>query len=450
MSPEATSTPAAERLTLVDLLSRFSEYGSPNQWIGGEYERAVVRSDGRSIGYFEPDGIRWILSELERRTHWKPYVERSAQGDNVIALEERTATGASTGASITLEPGGQVELSGRPFATLQDLNNEIRTNRNMLVDDISAGKDHHWVAAGLTPYAPIDSIAYVPKGRYAIMREYLPKVGPLAAWMMKGTTSVQANFDYADEADCARKFKVSLGLGPLNTAMFANSPVAEGRATGWRSYRSFVWSQTDPARTGFPAAVREGYTHQRWVDYLLDTPMMFLKVGGLWTAANGQTFRTWMTEGFEGHYPTMSDWELHQTSVFPEVRIKRTLEIRGADCVSVDLAVAFGAFWFGLLYGALDEALAFVERNVAGDPMSAQLSAGKHGLSGELWGKKTADLAREIVAIADQGLARLKEDRDLLTPLIVQVNSGESPADRLIRAWEQDPRPESFLAACAY
>ena len=443
--PLTEPSPTA-RLTVADLLALQAGYASTNRWIGGEYERTVVRGDGRSIGYFEPDGIRYVLAELEQKLGWKPYVEHSEHGDNVIALEAGKAGG---GASITLEPGGQVELSGKPFATLRELDAEIRQNRAMLLE-LSQGKDHHWLSCGLTPYAPIDSIAFVPKGRYAIMREYLPKVGPLAHWMMKGTTSVQANFDYASETDCARKFKVSLGLGPLNTAMFANSPIAEGRATGWRSYRAHVWTQTDPARTGFPLAVRERYTHARWVDYLLDAPMMFVKDHGTWLAAEGLSFRAWMDNGFAGRFPTLADWELHQTSVFPEVRVKRTIEIRGADCVPIDLAVAFGAFWFGVLYGALDDASDWLDQHMVGDPMEAQIEGGRFGLSGQVWGRSTAALAREIVDIADAGLRRLGEDRELLTPLKDQVASGHSPADRLIRAWEEDRSPASFLRACAY
>ncbi len=443
---EAEMPNSEATLTVASLLTLQASYASKNKWIGGEYERTVVRGDGRSIGYFERDGIGWILGELQRRLGWTPYVEHTELGDNVIALE-------GEGASITLEPGGQVELSGRPFATLMGLDAEVRRNRAMLYD-LSRGKDHHWLAIGLTPYARIDDIAFVPKGRYAIMREYLPKVGPLAHWMMKATTSVQANLDYADEADCARKFRVSLGLGPLNTAMFANSPIAEGRLTGWRSYRAYVWTQTDPARTGFPEAVRDEYSHQRWIDYLLDTPMMFMKLGGVWTPASGLTFRSWMTEGYQDargrHFPTTADWELHQTSVFPEVRVKRTIEIRGADLGSIDMCVAFGAFWYGLLYGALDEAEAFVARNKRGDPMEEQLAVAKSGLSGRLWGTDTAGLAREIVRIAARGLRAVGEDIDLLTPLELQVASGESPADRLIRAWEEDPRPAAFLNACAY
>ncbi len=448
--PDVPET-AESRLTVTRLFEQQRGYGSPNRWIGGEYERSVVRSDGRSVGYFEPDGIRWILGELQSRLGWAPYVEHSPTGDHLIALEAGRAGG---GASITLEPGGQVELSGRPHASLAGLDAEVRENRRVL-HELSAGKDHHWLAIGLTPYAPIDSIAFVPKGRYAIMREYLPKVGPLAHWMMKGTTSVQGNFDYADEEDCARKFKVALALGPLNTAMFANSPIAEGRATGWRSYRSHIWTQTDPARTGFPAAVREGYTHARWIDYLLDTPMMFLKLDGAWIAANGQTFRAWMSEGYvDGsgarHFPTMADWELHQTSVFPEVRVKRTIEVRGADLVSVDLCVAFGALWYGLLYGALSETERWVNENIAEDPRVAQESAGRYGLGGQMGARRTADLAGDVVQIALAGLRFLGEDTDLLTPLIDQVASGESPADRLIRAWEADPSPPAFLRACAY
>ena len=460
-APEAL--PAVDRLTIPDLYARQASYASQNRWIGGEYERTVVRGDGQSVGYFEPDGIRWILGELQSRLGWAPYVEHSELGDHLIAIEAPRAEG---GATITLEPGGQVELSGRPHATLAALDAEVRRNRAML-HDLSASKDHHWLAIGLTPYAPIDSIAFVPKGRYAIMREYLPKVGPLANWMMKGTTSVQANFDYASEEDCARKFKVSLALGPLNTAMFANSPIAEGKLTGWRSFRSHIWTKTDPARTGFPAAVREGYTHRRWLDYLLDTPMMFLKLGGRWTPANGLTFRSWLEHGTlspaarggaaggadpQGarQYPSMADWELHQTSVFPEVRVKRTIEIRGADLVSLDLSVAFCALWHGLLYGALDDTVAWVDAHQSGEPAIAHEEAGRNGLAGTMWGRRTADLAREVVALGRVGLARLGEDVDLLTPLADQVATGESPADRLIRAWEQNPAPASFLREIAY
>ncbi len=429
-------------ITYADLVRTYESYGAPRErWlVGGEYERAVVRADGRAVDYHDPDGIKWILEQLAARES----AEVVAEGGWPIAL-------TYAGASITLEPGGQVELSGAPFRRLADLAAEVRRNRDQLVA-LSAGKDHRWIAAGLTPYARIDDIRYVPKGRYAVMREYLPKVGPLAEWMMKGTCSVQANFDFLDEADCARKFAVAAGLGPLTTALFANSPIAEGRETGWRSWRGHVWTLTDPARTGFPAAVREGYSHARWVDYLLDTPMMFFKLDGRWTPAEGRTFRDWMERGHDGRYPTEADWSLHQTSVFPEVRVKRTIELRGADAVSLPLSITFCALWTGLLYGALDDALALTARFSAtpGSPAEQHAAGAKDGLSARLGAHTAADWAREVVGVARRGLAALGEDVSLLDPLEERAASGRAPAEDVIEAWAADPSPANILRVLAY
>lgn len=433
-----------ERLTVEALRATYHGYGTPRErWrIGGEYERAVVRGDGRAVGYAEPDGIAWVLDQLARRTGWSPRFE----GDHVIALEGEAA-------SITLEPGGQVELSGAPYARLADLAAELRRNRDDLVA-LSAGHDHHWIACGLTPFARIDDIPWVPKGRYAVMREYLPRHGELAHWMMKGTCSVQANYDYADEEDCARKFRVAYTFGPLTTALFANSPLAEGRDTGFLSYRAFVWTRTDPARTGFPAAVRTGYTHDRWVDYLLDTPMMFIKPGGSWQPAHGVTFRQWAEQGIGGVYPTMEDWALHQTSVFPEVRVKRTIEIRGADAVGVDLAIAFCAWWTGLLYGhgALDAALELADRFTAeGDDHAARhLEGARHGLGARFAGRPAGEWADALAAIATQGLREVGEDPALLDPLLARIHARRSPGEDLREAFRRDPSPASVLKVAAY
>jgi glutamate--cysteine ligase len=433
-----------ERIRNDALLSAYHSYGTPRaRWlVGGEYERAVVRSDGRAVDYHDPDGIRWILDELSARTGWK----KKYEGDYPTELQ-------GPDASITLEPGGQVELSGAPFRRLGDLAAEIRGNRDMLVD-IARSHDLHWIAAGLTPFARIEDIRFVPKGRYVVMREYLPSHGALAHWMMKGTCSVQANFDFADEADCARKFHVAQALGPLNTAMFANSPIAEGKLTGYASYRGYVWTRTDPARTGFPAAVRAGYTHQGWVDYLLDTPMMFYKRNGQWAEAHGVTFRQWMDAGIDGVFPTADDWTLHQTSVFPEVRVKRTIEIRGADAVSVDLAVAFCALWTGLLYGprALADATALANRLVAttGGHEERYLEGARSGLDARFGAHVAADWARELGAIAAAGLVEIGEDVRLLDPLRARLESGRSPAKDVIEAWERDPSPANILRALAY
>ncbi len=431
-----------ERITHDALLDSYRSYGAPRErWlVGGEYERAVVRGDGSAVDYHDADGIRWILEQIAAREHGK--IKREGE----FPVEVTYA-----GASITLEPGGQVELSGAPFRRLADLATEVRRNRDLLVD-ISDGHDHRWIAAGLTPFARIADIRFVPKGRYAIMRDYLPRVGPLSHWMMKGTCSVQANFDYADEADCARKFKVAADLGPLTTALFANSPVAEGKATGFQSWRGYVWTKTDPARTGFPAAVRAGYSHAAWVDYLLDTPMMFYMRDGGWAHAEGRTFRTWMEHGIDGCFPSPDDWALHQTSVFPEVRVKRTIELRGADAVNVDLAVGFCALWTGLLYGALDEAEQLAARFAAqeGRPEEKHLSGARDGLDTVYSAGTGADWAREAVAVARRGLMAIGEDAALLDPLAARADTGRSPARDVMDAWERDPSPDNILRTLAY
>jgi len=431
-----------ERLTIDGLRASYASYGAPrDRWlVGGEYERAVVRGDGRAVDYHDPDGIRWILEQIA-----------SAEGGKIKREGEHPVEVTYAGASITLEPGGQVELSGAPFRRLGDLADEVTRNRDLLVR-LGEGRDHRWIAAGLTPYARIDDIRFVPKGRYAIMREYLPSVGRLAHWMMKGTCSVQANFDYADEADCARKFRAAMLLGPLTTAIFANSPVAEGRATGFQSYRGRVWTETDPARTGFPDAVRGGYTHARWVDYLLDTPMMFWMRDGVWTPAHGVTFRSWLEHGIDGRYPTEDDWALHQTSVFPEVRVKRTIEIRGADAVSLPLAIGFCALWTGLLYGALDDVLALAERFAVtpGSPMEKHLAGARDGLDARFGAHTGAAWARELASLARAGLSAWGEDPTLLDALDARIVAGRSPARDVMDAWERDPSPGHILGVLAY
>lgn len=441
----STASPAAP-LTEASLLATFMTYGRPPSsfLVGGEFERAVVRPDGRSVGYDDPNGIRWILEQIHaRQPGWVP--ER--EGDNLIALVREN------GASITLEPGGQVELSGAPHPTVAELAVEMRANRQVLLD-IAEGHDLRWTATGLTPIMPIADIGWMPKGRYVIMREYLPQFGDLAHWMMKGTCSVQANFDYVDEADCARKVRLCAGVAPLTTALFANSPLSENKPTGYLSTRGHVWTRTDPARTGFPPGLRADYTHARWVQYLLDVPMMFYKRAGQWQPANGTTFRTWMDHGIEGCFPTAADWDLHQTSVFPEVRIKRTIEVRGADCVGQDLALAFCALFTGLLYdeGAMDAGLALVddiERH--GNRDSRLAAACEAGLGATVDGARMQDWATELGAIAQRGLsAREPESAHLLAPLLERIASGRSPGVDVLEAWHRDPSPEAVIASVAY
>lgn len=441
MTPEP-----AQHLTRDRLIGTFEGYGTPRaDWrIGGEFERALVRSDGRPVGYDDPDGIRWVLEQLHARQDGWTVVEEAGKP---IALTRPDMS------SITLEPGGQVELSGAPHHTLAALQAEMEENRTALLT-LAEGRDLQWIAAGLTPVTAIEAIPWMPKGRYQVMRDYLPQRGDLALFMMKGTCSVQANWDFLDEADCAKKVQLTSGLASLTTAIFANSPLYKGQPTGFKSYRGHIWTRTDPDRTGFPPGLRSDYSHARWVDYLLDVPMMFYIRNGRFTPAEGRSFRTFMEDGIDGHYPGPSDWSLHQTSVFPEVRIKHTIEVRGADCVDHRRAMGFCALFTGLLYceDAQDEALQLVaELERHGTRESRFEAACRGGLEGDIGGRPIAGWAQDLGDIARRGLSRCRpDDAPLLDTLLQGIEDGRSPADDLLDAWARDPSPEALVRAVAY
>ncbi len=430
-----TPTP---RLTREDLLTTFGSYGrSRHAWlVGGEFERHILGPNGWPAPYEGRSGIRHLLQRFAA-DGWKPKYEAGA----LIELGRNKA-------AITLEPGGQFELSGAPFRTASEVTAEAdRFARD--VDRLLADTSLSQVAMGLTPFAPIPAIGWVPKGRYAIMQRHMASSGPLGHHMMKGTAATQASFDFSDEQDCAAKVRVGTLLAPLVTAMFASSPYEKGRATGWKSTRGYVWTLTDPARTGFPDAA-SSFTHERWVDYLLDVPMMFTRHGGTWRAANGRSFRSWMTEGDEGRFPQTDDWDLHLTSVFPEVRVKHQIEMRMGDCVPVALAGAFVALWRGLLYDprALQGALALAERvDHYGDRMQRFVAASRHGLEAQLGGRSMVAWCQEAFDLAAGGLERLGDgDRPLLAPLGELLQAGQSPADQMLDALGPTPDPAALRA----
>lgn len=391
------------------------------------YQRTVMNPG-------ESAGVRHLMGLFEA-DGWKPYLE----GEYPIALHR----GAS---SVTLEPGAQFELSGAPFRTAREVGAEAASFARR-VDDLLAGTGVRQVALGFTPYARIPEVPWVPKGRYVVMREYLAQTGPLAHHMMKGTAAVQATYDYADEADCARKVRVATLLGPLTTATFANSPYAEGRNSGFLSWRGHIWTQTDPARTGFPEAATS-FTFERWVDWLLSVPMMFYKdAGGRWQPANGRTFAEWMASP---EPPDEAAWNLHLTSVFPEVRTKHTIEVRGADCVPVPLATAFVALWKGVFYDdrALGAATELAVRfNEAGTARERFEVACREGLEGVIGGRRLADWAADWVEIARGGLAHDPAEVPLLDPLVRLVQTGVSPARHLLDAVGDSPAPADLLGA---
>ncbi|MCP4807901.1 MAG: glutamate--cysteine ligase [Proteobacteria bacterium] len=431
-----------ERLTRDALVERFHTYGRPpdEQLVGAEFERILLRGDGSPVGYDDEHGIRWVLQQLAERFGWTQVFE----GDNVIALTRGKA-------NTTLEPGGQVELSGAPFRSLHEVCEEALTSFGEL-RSLGEEADLHMVALGLTPYPAIDDIPWVPKGRYRIMRKYLPERGPLAHHMMKGTSSFQANFDYADEADCRRKVAAMSRISAVTTAMFANSPIREGKPAGWQSTRGRIWTQTDPDRTGVPDGLMDGWTHARWVDHLLAVPMMFRRTATGWVHAQGMTFGTWMTEGADGTYPDWDDWELHQTSVFPEVRVKRTLEVRGADACPLNIALAGIAMWTGILYDdvALDETLA-IGAELRGSYAEQFEAACRGGMGAELAGRKAGAWAKDLVAVAGRGLSRCRPgERALLEPLEAMVAHGESPAVAVLRIFGECTSPKRCLARVLY
>jgi glutamate--cysteine ligase len=429
------------RLNRDSIVERFHGYGGEAQLIGGEFERLVVHADGRPLEYDEPQGVRWLLEQLTERFGWEAQLEK---GRPIALLRD--------GASTTLEPGGQVELSGRPHESVLGVAEEAMASMGEL-RTLFDGTDVHLVALGLTPYARIEDINFVPKGRYALMGPYLAQRGDMAHHMMKGTSSFQANFDFRDEADCAKKVDMLTALAPLTTAMFANSPMAEGRDTGLASARALSWTRCDPDRCGVPAVLRQGYSHEAWVDYLLDVPMMFLKSEGAWADPLGRSFRYWMDRGIDGAFPTWDDWSLHETSVFPEVRVKRTIEVRGADACPLPIALGGIALWTALLYdeGALDEAgqLAreFASHGTHNERFMAAVERGLHANVGRPY----AEWARDLVAIGAAGLGRSRpSERALLEPIEAMTTHGDHPGVAVSRIFAECTSPARCLRRVLY
>ena len=431
------------QLTRNLILENFHSYGCPPEknLIGGEYERHILGLTGNSTSYEEEYGIQWFLQEFAKRWNWKPYYEK----ENIIALYRN-------GASITLEPGGQFELSGKAHSDLSELRKEFEENRDCLLQ-LSKEAKKIPITCGLTPFMDIEDIKWMPKGRYKIMREYLPQRGKLAHYMMKGTTSVQCNYDFENEDDCSKKVQLCSGMAPITTAIFANSPLYKNTPTSYVSFRGHIWTKTDPDRCGFPPGLRDDYSHEKWVDYLLDVPMMFI-YRDEWLYANGRTFREFMTTGIDGHLATWEDWELHMTSVFPEVRIKKTIEVRGADCVSHDLAIAFCALFTGLLYDttALEKGLEIVQNFTSLLDRDQRFDiACRDGLQGKIEGTKIVDFAEQLVDISVAGLQKYQPHNvHLLQPLIKQVSKGLSPGHELLEVWKKDCSVDSVLKYIAY
>ncbi|MGH6787342.1 MAG: glutamate--cysteine ligase [Novosphingobium sp.] len=407
--------------------------------IGTEHEKLVYCvGDHHAPSYEEPGGIRDLLMALEDYG-WKPVEEVGPDGlANVIAL-------AGADGAVSLEPAGQLELSGAPLETLHQTCAE--TGRHLdQVKAIGAKTGKGFLGLGMWPDKTRGDLPIMPKGRYAIMLRHMPRVGSLGLDMMLRTCTIQTNLDYSSEADMAQKFRVSLALQPLATALFANSPFTEGRPNGFLSYRSHIWSDTDPHRTGMlPFVFEDGFGYERYVDYMLDVPMYFVFRDGAYIDAAGLSFRDFMKGELSvlpGELPRESDWVDHLSTAFPEVRLKSFLEMRGADGGPWNKICALPAFWVGLLYDqtALDAAWDLVKGWDMAGREALRSAVPKLGLDAPLPGGGTLrDIAGEVLAISRAGLnarARLNSMGDteagFLGPLDEIVASGKVPAQRLL------------------
>jgi glutamate--cysteine ligase len=402
--------------------------------IGTEHEKLVYRTrDHAAPSYDEPNGIRDILLDLQQ-FGWEPIVE----GGKVIAMKGMDGT-------VSLEPAGQLELSGAPLENLHETCNE--TGRHLQqVKTIGERSGVGFLGLGMWPDKTRDDLPVMPKGRYDIMMRHMPRVGNLGLDMMLRTCTIQVNLDYSSEADMVAKFRTGLALQPLATALFANSPFTDGKPNGYLSYRSHIWSDTDPHRTGMlPFVFEDGFGYERYAEYMLDVPMYFVFRDGKYIDAAGLSFRDFM-EGklsvLPGEMPTESDWLDHLSTAFPEVRLKSFLEMRGADGGPWSRICALPALWVGLLYdqNALESAWDLVKRWTMEEREALRDAVPKLALDAPIpGGGKLRDLARDALAIAREGLvarARLGQSGDnetgFLATLDEIVESGKVPAQRLL------------------
>ena len=418
------------------LIAAFANGAKPkDRWrIGTEHEKFVyARRDYHAPSYDERGGIHTLLIGLTRYG-WNPVFE----GDNIIALSGADGT-------ISLEPAGQLELSGAPLENLHQTCAE--TSRHLeqvkyVGDMLGLG----FLGLGMWPDKSREELPIMPKGRYDIMLRHMPRVGTMGLDMMLRTCTIQTNLDYGSEADMVKKFRVSLALQPLATALFANSPFTEGKPNGFLSYRSHIWSDTDPGRTGMlPFVFEDGFGYERYADYALDVPMYFVYRDGRYIDAAGQSFRDFLNgelPALPGEKPTEKDWEDHLSTAFPEVRMKSFLEMRGADGGPWNRICALPALWVGLLYdeGALDAAWDVVKGWSMEERQVLRDSVPKLALDAPIAGNhKLRDIAAEVLDIARAGLSargRFNASGDnesgFLAPLDEVVASGRTHAERLL------------------
>ena len=432
-------------------LAEYLEAGckpEPDWRIGTEHEKfGYCKDTFQPIPYEGERSIRAVLEGLRDRFGWQPVEEAG----NIIGL-------VKNGANVSLEPGGQLELSGAPLETIHETCDEVNEHLREVkevADKIGCG----FIGLGAAPEWSHEQMPMMPKGRYRLMTDYMGRVGTHGTQMMYRTCTVQVNLDFGSEADMVKKFRVSLALQSVATALFANSPFFEGKPNGHKSWRSRIWRNLDDARTGtLPFVFEDGMGFQRYVDYALDVPMYFVYRDGEYIDALGQSFRDFLKgelPALPGQKPTLSDWADHLTTIFPEARIKKFMEMRGADGGPWRRICALPAFWVGILYNStsLDAAWDLAKDWDTEMREGLRVAASEAGLQAEFNGVKMMDLAHEMVAISRAGLSAraragagglVPDETHFLNALEESLETGQTPADELLEkyhgAWNGDLR----------
>ena len=439
--PQSGGGPISSR----DQLAEYLEAGCKpkDEWrIGTEHEKFGYCKDTLApLPYGGERSIKALLEGLRDGQGWSPLEE----GVNLIGLEK-------DGANVSLEPGGQFELSGAPLETIHETCDEVNAHLadvKAIADKVGVG----FIGLGAAPEWTHEQMPMMPKGRYKLMTDYMDRVGTMGKSMMYRTCTVQVNLDFSSEADMVKKLQVAIALQPVATALFANSPFFEGKPNGHKSWRSRVWRDLDADRTGMlPFVFEDGFGFERWVDYALDVPMYFVYRDGVYIDALGQSFRDFLEgklPGLPGETPTLSDWADHLTTIFPEARIKKFMEMRGADGGPWRRLCALPAFWVGLMYdqGALDAAWDLVKDWDAETREGLRVAASASALEARVGDIHMHDLAREVLAISEAGLkARARpgagglipDETHFLNALMESVESGQVPADELLERYNGD------------
>jgi glutamate--cysteine ligase len=417
------------------LIAYFADGFKPkSEWrIGTEHEKFAFLKDSLApVPYEGKSSIRALLEGLRDSYGWESVYE----GEHIIALSDPNSL-----ANISLEPGGQFELSGAPLNTVGETCSEISEHLKQ-VREVGDKLGIGFLGLGASPVWTRAQTPVMPKGRYKIMAPYMDKVGTMGRDMMFRTCTVQVNLDYADEADMVKKLRTSIALQPLATALFANSPFLEGKPNGYQSFRSHVWTDTDNARAGMtPFVFEDGMSIERYMEFALDVPMYFAMRDGKYLNTAGESFRKFLDgklPQLPGEKPNMKDWADHLTTIFPEVRLKKYLEMRGADSGLQDKLCALPAFWVGLLYdqSSLDAAYDLIKPSTAEQRQTMRDDVAKLGLHTKFMGRSLGDLAKDILTIARNGLiARRNNEEHFLNLLDDEVRNGLTQSDILLRAY---------------